>query len=152
MPATVRSSPLEFVRALGGLYRSSGANDVPVTIAYERFRSLLAQHYGVAGAQTAAPEVLADVLYTRFRIDSPSLREDLEACASAGRLTDLNARQALALVQALSRYTEQLARQRDTQSSPIPENSRGILGPKQAQPEHTDAGAPRAAQSIARSA
>ena len=39
LPAPARSSPMEFVRSLGGLYRSSGANDVPVTIAYERFRS-----------------------------------------------------------------------------------------------------------------
>jgi hypothetical protein len=152
MPATLRSSPLEFVRALGGLYRSSGANDVPVTIAYERFRSQLAQHYGVAGAQTAAPDVLANVLQTRFGLDSPSLLDDLEACASAGRLTDLNARQALTLVQALSRYTEQLAQQRDISSSSIPEKSRGILGPKHAAPEHTHPNASRSAQSVGRSA
>jgi hypothetical protein len=152
MPATLRSSPLEFVRALGGLYRSSGANDLPVTIAYERFRSQLAQHYGVAGAQTAAPDVLANVLQTRFGLDSPSLLDDLEACASAGRLTDLNARQALTLVEALSRYTEQLAQQRDISSSSIPEKSRGILGPKHAAPEHTHPNASRSAQSVGRSA
>jgi hypothetical protein len=152
MPATLRSSPLEFVRALGGLYRSSGANDVPVTIAYERFRGQLAQRYGAAGAQTAAPDALADVLQKRFGLDSPSLRDDLEACASAGRLTDLNARQALTLVRALSRYTEQLAQQRDISSSSIPENSRGILGPKHAAPEYTHPDASRAAQSVSHSA
>jgi hypothetical protein len=152
MPATLRSSPLEFVRALGGLYRSSGANDVPVTIAYERFRSQLAQHYGVAGAQTARPDALADVLQTRFGIESPTLHEDLEACASAGRLADLNARQALALVQGLSRYTEQLAPQRDISSSSTSENNRGILGPRHAAPAHTRTNASRAAQSVSRSA
>jgi hypothetical protein len=152
MPATLRSSPLEFVRALGGLYRSSGANDVPVTIAYERFRGQLAQHYGVAGAQTARPDALADVLQTRFGIESPTLHEDLEACASAGRLADLNARQALALVQGLSRYTEQLAPQRDISSSSTSENNRGILGPRHAAPAHTRTNASRAAQSVSRSA
>jgi hypothetical protein len=147
-PATRRSSPLEFVRALGGLYRSSGANDVPVTVAYERFRTLLARHYAVAGAHTATPDMLADLLQKRFGLDSPSLRENLEACAGAGRLTDLNTRQALELVQALGRYTEQLEQQRDTRSSPELQINRGILGPKHVTPEHSGPNATRAAPSV----
>jgi Domain of unknown function (DUF4350) len=151
MPLPARSSPLEFVRALGGLYRSSGAHDVPVTIAYERFCSQLAHHYGVASAQTATPDALTDVIQRRFGIDSPTLRDDLEACASVGRLTDLNARQALVLVQALSRYTEQLAQQRDRQRPSTTENNRGFLGTRYAAPEHTRPNA-RAAQFTGRSA
>ncbi len=66
MPVPARSSPMEFVRSLGGLYRSSGANDVPVTIAYERFRSRLARHYGIAAAQAADAATLAATLTQRF--------------------------------------------------------------------------------------
>jgi hypothetical protein len=54
----------------------------------------------------------------------------------------------LALVQALSRYTNQLAELRDSQTSPTTENSRGILGPKQAAPEPTRHGVSREAQSV----
>jgi hypothetical protein len=118
-PATIRSSPMEFVHSLGGLYRSSGANDVPVTIAYERFRARLAQRYGVAGAQTADPATLAATLTERFAIRVPSLKNDLEACESAGRLTHLNPRQALALVKALAGYSEVIARQAESSTTTV---------------------------------
>jgi hypothetical protein len=136
MPTPARSSPMEFVRSLGGLYRSSGANDVPVTIAYERFRSRLAQHYGIAAAQ-AAEATLAATLTQRFGVLSLSLQRDLEACENAGRLTNLKPRQALALVKALAGYNEQIARQADSSTKTVPSlaKDRGTIGP---QHEHTD--------------
>src|SRR6202000_2565412 len=76
-PVAARNSPMEFVRSLGGLYRSSGANDVPVTIAYERFRARLAQRYGISAAQTADAATLAATLTERFGIMAPSLQGDL---------------------------------------------------------------------------
>jgi hypothetical protein len=118
-PAMARNSPMEFVRSLGGLYRSSGANDVPVTIAYERFRARVAQHYGVAGAQTVDPATLAATLTERFAIRVPSLKSDLEACENAGRLTHLNPRQALALVKALAGYSEVIARQAESSTTTV---------------------------------
>jgi len=137
LPAQVRSSPMEFVRSLGGLYRSSGANDVPVTIAYERFRSRLAQHYGVAAARTADAATLAATVTERFGITSPSLERDLEACENAGRLTNLKPRQALMLVKALAGYNERIARQADSSTRPVPSpaKDRGTIGPEY---EHTD--------------
>jgi hypothetical protein len=137
LPAPARSSPMEFVRSLGGLYRASGANDVPVTIAYERFRSRLAQHYGIAGAQTADAPTLAATLTNRFGIMSPSLLRDLEACENAGRLTNLKPRQALTLVKALAGYNEQIARQADSSTKTVTSlaKDRGTIGP---QHEHTD--------------
>jgi hypothetical protein len=134
LPAPARNSPMEFVRSLGGLYRSSGANDVPVTIAYERFRARLAQRYGVSGAQTADAATLAATLAERFAIPSPSRRHDLEACENAGRLSHLNSRQALSLVKALAGYSEVIARQVEAKTTAVTHiaNDRGTLGPQHA--------------------
>jgi hypothetical protein len=119
LPIPARNSPMEFVRSLGGLYRASGANDVPVTIAYERFRARLAQHYGVANAQTVDAATLAATLNERFAIPALSLQRDLEACENAGRLTSLNPRQALTLVKALAGYSEAIARQAETSTTAV---------------------------------
>jgi hypothetical protein len=144
LPATARNSPEEFVRSLGGLYRSSGANDVPVTIAYERFRARLAQRYGVAGAQTANAATLAAMLKERFAISSSSLQHDLEACENAGRLTHLNPRQALALVKALAGYSEAVVQQAESSTTTVAylAKDRGTIGPEH---EHADSAARRTA-------
>jgi hypothetical protein len=121
---------------------------VPVTIAYERFRSRLAQRYGVAGAQTADAATLAATLAERFGIPPPSLQRDLEACENAGRLTNLKPRQALALVKALAGYEELIARQVESNrtTAPFLAKDRGIIGP---QHEHTDSGRDPAQQRTA---
>ena len=130
LPVPARNSPMEFVRSLGGLYRASGANDVPVTIAYERFRARLAQHYGVAKAQTVDAATLAATLNERFAIPSLSLQRDLEACENAGRLTSLNPRQALSLVKALAGYSEAIAQQAETSTTTVAylAKDRGTIG------------------------
>ncbi|HEY1963794.1 MAG TPA: DUF4350 domain-containing protein [Acidobacteriaceae bacterium] len=130
LPVPARNSPMEFVRSLGGLYRSSGANDVPVTIAYERFRSRLAQHYGVTGAQTADAATLAATLNERFAIPALSLQRDLEACENAGRLSNLNPRQALTLVKALTGYDEAIKRQAEASTTAVAYlvKDRGTIG------------------------
>jgi hypothetical protein len=132
LPALSRSSPLEFVSSLGGLYRSSGANDVPITIAYERFRSLLAQRYGVAGAQTSDAATLAARLTERFGITTPSLQQDLEACENAGRLSKLSPRQALTLVKVLAGYDELIARRAESGTTAVTylAKDRGTIGPE----------------------
>ncbi|HEY3988978.1 MAG TPA: DUF4350 domain-containing protein [Acidobacteriaceae bacterium] len=137
LPAVARTSPMEFVRSLGGLYRASGANDVPVTIAYERFRSRLAQHYGISGAQSADAATLAAALGERFGITDPALRSDLEACENARRLTHLKPRQALTLVKALAAYSEWITRQTESSTTAVtyPAKDRDTIGPEH---EHTD--------------
>jgi hypothetical protein len=132
LPEPARTSPMEFVRSLGGLYRSSGANDVPVTIAYERFRARLAQRYGISGAQTADAATLAATLTERFSIMAPSLQRDLEACENAGRLSSLNPRQALTLVKALAGYNEMVARRAEASATTVTHlaNHRGTIGPE----------------------
>jgi hypothetical protein len=126
LPAVTRSSPMEFVRSLGGLYRASRANDVPVRIAYERFRSRLAHRYAIAGAQTADAATLASTLAARFHLDESSLRRDLVACENQGNLPDLKPRQALTLVKALAHYRELIARQ--AESSTYSTHNRGPVG------------------------
>jgi hypothetical protein len=130
LPVPARNSPMEFVHSLGGLYRASGANDVPVTIAYERFRARLEQLYGVAGAQTADAATLAATLNERFAIPALSLQHDLEACQNAGQLTSLNPRQALTLVKALAGYSEAIARQAETSTTTVAylAKDRGTIG------------------------
>jgi Domain of unknown function (DUF4350) len=137
LPELARTSPMEFVRSLGGLYRSSGANDVPVTIAYERFRARLAQRYGISGAQTVDAATLAATLTERFGIMAPSLQRDLEACGNAGRLSSLNSRQALVLVKALAGYNELVARRAEASTTTVTHlaNHRGTIGPEH---EHAD--------------
>jgi hypothetical protein len=138
-PVAARNAPMEFVRSLGGLYRSSGGNDVPVSIAYERFRARLAHRYGVAGAQTADAATLAATLSERFAIAAQPLKHDLEACENAGRLTNLNSRQALTLVKALAGYNEAIAQQAESSTTTVayPAKDRGNIGP---QHEHADSG------------
>ncbi len=126
LPAVTRSSPMEFVRSLGGLYRASRANDLPVRIAYERFRSRLAHHYAIAGAQTADTATLAATLAARFHLDESSLRRDLVACENQDNLPDLKPRQALTLVKALAHYRELMVRQ--AQSSTYSTHNRGPVG------------------------
>jgi hypothetical protein len=123
---------MEFVRSLGGLYRSSGANDVPVIIAYERFRAQLAQRYGISGAQTVDAATLAATLTERFGIIAPSLQRDLEACENAGRLSSLNPRQALTLVKALAGYNELVTRRAESDTTTVTylANYRGTIGPE----------------------
>ncbi|MDQ1454206.1 MAG: hypothetical protein QOK38_4072 [Acidobacteriaceae bacterium] len=134
LPELARTSPMEFVRSLGGLYRSSGANDVPVTIAYERFRARLAQRHGISGAQTADAATLAATLTERFGIMAPSLQRDLEACENAGRLSSLNPRQALTLVKALAGYNELVMRRAESSTTKVTHlaNYRGTIGPEYA--------------------
>ena len=128
---------MEFVRSLGGLYRASGANDVPVTIAYERFRARLAQHYGVAGAQTADAATLAATLIERFGIPPPSLQRDLEACENAGRLTSLNPAPGIDAGQGARRIQrlDSAASGIEYNDGPYLEKDRGTIGTEH---EHTD--------------
>jgi hypothetical protein len=127
LPVATRSTPFEFVRSLGGLYRASSANDVPVAIAYERFRVQMAQRYGIPKAQTADAATLAKSLAHRFALDPASLQRDFEACEEASRTSKLQPRAALALVKALAHYNERIALAQQAASRPDATHDRGTL-------------------------
>lgn len=105
LPLPARSTPVEFLEALGSLYAKAGASSTAVSIAYERFRRRMGELCGQNGLQMSAPE-LAAVLRCRFSQPVPELEADLVACEEAAADDTVSPRRALALVQALNRHDE----------------------------------------------
>ncbi|MGB7267536.1 MAG: DUF4350 domain-containing protein [Terracidiphilus sp.] len=107
LPAPVRATPVEFLEALGSLYAEAGASATAVELAYERFRRSMGDLCGLKGAKMSAEE-LAHALRRRFPRAAAELEKDLADCEAAGANDKLQPKQALALVQALSRHGEAL--------------------------------------------
>jgi len=106
-PAAPRSSPVEFVEALGSLYAKAGASATAVSLAYDRFRSRIGALCGLRGLQMSAEE-LGAALRRRFPQASAELEANLKAGEAGARDDSLTPKQALAVVQALSRQMEAL--------------------------------------------
>ena len=107
LPATVRATPIEFLDALGSLYRNAGAASTAVAIALERFRRHVLRLCGLRGQQMSAAE-LAATLRRRFpQIDS-NLEADLAACEDAAWGDTVAPRQALELIQKLHGHEKTL--------------------------------------------
>jgi hypothetical protein len=107
LPATVRATPIEFLDALGSLYRNAGAASTAVAIALERFRHHVLRLWGLRGQQMSAAE-LAATLRRRFpQIDS-NLEADLAACEDAAWGDTVSPRQALKLIQKLHGHEKRL--------------------------------------------
>jgi hypothetical protein len=115
MPHAPRTTPIEFLDALGGLYRSTGAASTAMQIAWERFRSqaglLTGQPKGFGRGQskseTSAKELSAAIT-RRFGAVANGMEPDLIAAEEACWDDKLKPRRALALVQALRRHEETL--------------------------------------------
>jgi hypothetical protein len=105
VPQPARSTPVEFIEALGSLYGKAGAAATAVQLAYDRFRRAMGALCGVKGMQMDA-RTLADALRRRFPAAGAELEADLAACESASNDDFLAAKQALALVQKLGRWVE----------------------------------------------
>ena len=103
LPLPDRSSPVEYLEALGALYQKAGASNTAVDLAYERFRRKTGELCGQNGLGKSARE-LAEMLRRRFPVAEPSLEGDLAACEQGAQDEMLSPRQALALVQALDRH------------------------------------------------
>jgi hypothetical protein len=107
---TARATPIEFIDALGSLYRNAGAASTAVSIAWERFRRHALQS-AVAGRLRGQPmnaAELAAVLRRRFPGADPELERDLMACEAAAGDEALSEREALRLVQLLDRHADSL--------------------------------------------
>ncbi|HUX44590.1 MAG TPA: DUF4350 domain-containing protein [Terracidiphilus sp.] len=102
-----RAAPMEFVEALGSLYRNAGAAGTAVGVALERFRRRSLRLCGLRAAPMEAAE-LAAVLRRRFPKSDKSLEEDLAACEEAAASENLEPRKALKLVQALHGHMDRL--------------------------------------------
>jgi hypothetical protein len=111
LPQPPRTTPIEFLDALGGLYRSTGANSTAVLIAWERFRSqaglLIGSRQGGKGASMGAADLSAAIV-RRFGAVGQGMDADLVAAESAASDFDLKPGKALAIVQSLRRHEETL--------------------------------------------
>ena len=122
LPPPARAAPIEFLEALGSLYRNAGAASTAVSIAWERFRRHSLRLYGQRASKMGAAE-LAAVIRRRFPQADASLEADLAACEEAAWAEAANPRQALKLIQTLHGHYEKLKeaarpdRKRDSQAT-----------------------------------
>jgi hypothetical protein len=108
LPPPARATPIEFLEALGSLYKNAGAASAAIAVAWERFRRYSLRLCGLRSQKLGAAE-LAVVIRRRFPGIDAELEADLAACEDAAWGETVSSRQALKLVQTLHRYQEQLA-------------------------------------------
>ena len=107
LPAPVRATPIEFIDALGALYRNAGAASTALSIAWERFRRRALGLCGMRGERMTATE-LAAVVRRRFPLTNADLQSDLEKCEESIADETLSPREALRLAQLLDRRLAEL--------------------------------------------
>lgn len=108
MPPAARATPIEFLDALGSLYRSAGASSTAVTIAWERFRRNALRMCGLRQAASGAEE-LAAAIRRRFPNADANLEADLRACQDATLNEKIEPREALKIIQLLHQHRQALA-------------------------------------------
>ena len=107
LPPPERATPIEFLDALGSLYRNAGAASTAVSIAWESFRRHTLRLCGLRGKQVSAAE-LAVAIRRRFPNTDASLEADLAACEDAAWSEIVSPRAALKLLQTLHGHQEKL--------------------------------------------
>lgn len=107
LPPAARATPIEFLEALGSLYRKAGAASTAVAIAWERFRRHSLRLCGHGVSKIGADE-LAAVIRRRFPRADANLEADLTACEEAAWGEIIDPRQALKLIQSLHGHYEEL--------------------------------------------
>lgn len=100
LPQPPRAAPIEFLDALGSLYRSAGASATAVSVALERFRRHALHLCGLRASPMSAAQ-LAAAIRSRFTDADPGLEADLAACEDAIWSDALDPRLALRLIQTL---------------------------------------------------
>lgn len=107
LPPPARATPIEFLEALGSLYRNAGASSTAISVAWERFRRHTLRLCGQRPGKMDAAE-LGAVIRRRFPQADATLEADLAACEEAAWGETANARQALKLIQTLHGHSEKL--------------------------------------------
>jgi hypothetical protein len=107
LPQTARAAPIEFLEALGSLYRNAGASSTAVAVALERFRRQALRLCGLRPGPMGAVE-LASAIRRRFPNTDPNLDADLAASEDAAWSESIEPRQALKLIQALHMHQAKL--------------------------------------------
>lgn len=108
LPGPARATPIEFLEALGSLYRSAGASPTAIAIAWERFRRYALRLCGLRPGPMSAEE-LAAAIRRRFPNADPNLEADLVACENATLNEKIEPRAALKLIQTLHHHRQMLA-------------------------------------------
>ena len=72
LPGPVRATPIEFLDALGSLYRNAGASSTAVAVAWERFRRDALRGCGMRMQKIGAAEIAA-ILLARVATVNPAL-------------------------------------------------------------------------------
>jgi hypothetical protein len=107
LPAPARATPIEFLDALGSLYRNAGAASTAVGIAWERFRRNALRLCGQRGQKISALELAAVIRSLFPRVDQ-TLEADLTAAEEAAWGETVQPREALKLIQKLYAHQENL--------------------------------------------
>lgn len=100
LPAPARATPVEFLEALGSLYRKADAAPTAVAIALERFRQRSLRICGLQGTRPG-PAELAATIRRRFPAADAALEKDLAECEEAAWSETVHPREALRLIQNL---------------------------------------------------
>ncbi|HVH85133.1 MAG TPA: DUF4350 domain-containing protein [Terriglobales bacterium] len=104
-----RSSPmatLEFVETLGALYQRAGATELPVQVAYERFRHLLFRKLGIS--TSATPQQVSNRIEGRLGDLGPQCEQLLSQCESARYQGEIGQQESLRLVGLLEAFSQHL--------------------------------------------
>jgi hypothetical protein len=107
LPEAPRAAPVEFLDALGSLYRSAGASATALSVALERFRRHALRLCGLRPSPMGASE-LAAAIRKRFPHADTNLEADLTACEDATWSDVLEPRTALRLIQTLHAHQRKL--------------------------------------------
>jgi len=107
LPPPPRATPIEFLDALGSLYRNAGANSTAVSIAWERFRRSALRMCGLRQSRVSAEELAAGIR-RRFPSADPQLEDDLRSCEDATRNEKIEPRAALKAIQTLHHHRQLL--------------------------------------------
>jgi hypothetical protein len=107
LPQPPRAAPIEFLDALGSLYRGAGASSTAVAVALERFRRHSLRLCGLRNGPMSAAE-LAAAIRRRFPQTDASLEADLVACEDAIWSDKVEPGAALKLIQTLHAHQAKL--------------------------------------------
>jgi hypothetical protein len=107
LPPPARATPIEFLDALGSLYKSADASSTAVAIAWERFRRNTLRLCGLKQAPIGAKE-LAAAIRSRFPEADAGLEADLSACEDATLDDKIDPGAALKVIQTLHAHQQKL--------------------------------------------
>jgi len=106
LPRSAPMATLEFVETLGGLYQRARASELPIEVAYERFRHLLFRKLGIS--TSATPQQVSSRIEARLGDLGTEFEQVLSQCESARYRSDVSQQESLRLVGMLETFSQRL--------------------------------------------